>query len=280
MQQTRVTNSTPNRYAFTQASTKLLGVFLLELRMKIPSDMISGVVHKTRFCGDLEIVEYSGAHNVKARFKSTATTKTVSAHQIRSGKVKDHNFPTSKGVGFIGIGKYNAIENKKHYGLWRGVMERGLSESFKAKNPTYKGCTVHPDWHNFQNFAKWYEENHPNDGGKWELDKDILTVGNKIYSPDTCLFLPHWINSFTISCNSSRGDFPVGAYFDKDTGMFRAKCSKDGKTVNIGRFSNPEDAHLAWRKYKLKLALDKKSEMDDIDLRIYPNIVRIINEAR
>jgi len=248
--------------------------------LKIPKDMIQGTVHETRFCGSLEVLKYSGAHIVTVRFKSTSTIKTVGAQQIRSGKVKDHNLPTLKGVGLIGIGKYSAIKNKKYHSLWRGVMERGLSESFKSKNPTYKDCTVTPEWHNFQNFAKWCEENYPNDIGNWEIDKDVLNVGSKIYSPDTCLFLPHWINSFTINCNLSRGDFPVGVSFDKATGMFRAKCSNDGRTVSIGRFSTPEEAHLAWRKYKLQLALNKKTEMDAIDLRIYPNIVQIITEAR
>lgn len=33
----------------------------------------------------------------------------------------------------------------------------------------------------------------------WHLDKDILLKGNKVYSPETCAFVPAKINSLLIS---------------------------------------------------------------------------------
>lgn len=248
--------------------------------LKIPKDMLKGMNHETNSCGSLEIIKYISANNVVVMFKSTLTIKRTDSQQIRSGKVKDHMHPTVCGVGFIGDGKYTAKTSKLAYTVWNGVIQRCYSDKLHLKCPTYSECETNKDWNNFQIFAKWHEENYPNDGKSYQLDKDLLCVGNKIYSAGTCLFIPAWLNSFTIDCGSSRGNLPIGVSFDKQTSLFRAKCSSDGKTISLGRFATSDDAHLAWEKCKLNLALDKKSEMDAIDKRIYPNVVQIIKSAK
>lgn len=43
----------------------------------------------------------------------------------------------------------------------------------------------------------------------WHLDKDILVAGNKIYSPETCLFVPNRINSLLIR-GVKTGPLPLG----------------------------------------------------------------------
>ena len=52
------------------------------------------------------------------------------------------------------------------------------------------------------------------------------------------------------------------------------------KVEHLGLFKTPEAAHLAWKARKLELALELKPKMDEIDLRIYPRIVEIINNAK
>jgi hypothetical protein len=93
------------------------------------------------------------------------------------------------GVGFIGEGKFksslNGVRSKAHK-TWTGMLERCYSEKCHARNPTYKECSVCDEWHNFQNFAKWFFKNYIKG---FELDKDIKVKGNKIYSPDTCIFV-------------------------------------------------------------------------------------------
>lgn len=97
-----------------------------------------------------------------------------------------------RGVGYIGEGKYTSWNSKRARGVWDGILCRCYSEDRVIKFPSYRDCTVHEDWHNFQNFAKWFEENYIEG---WHLDKDILVPGNKIYGPDTCCFVPQEINN-------------------------------------------------------------------------------------
>lgn len=57
--------------------------------------------------------------------------------------------------------------------------------------PTYEGCTVCDEWLYFSNFKKWFDENYIEG---FQLDKDIIIRGNKVYSPQTCCFVPKEIN--------------------------------------------------------------------------------------
>jgi hypothetical protein len=71
------------------------------------------------------------------------------------------------------------------------MMMRCYSLKWSSKFPTYKDCIVDERWHNFQIFGEWFEENYVEG---FELDKDILGKSSKIYSPETCCFVPQEIN--------------------------------------------------------------------------------------
>lgn len=82
------------------------------------------------------------------------------------------------------------------------MMNRCYGDKHKYSQYSYKGCTVCEEWHNYQNFAKWYEDNYYNCEEELELDKDIIIYGNKLYSPETCLFVPKLVNtSYRYSMN-------------------------------------------------------------------------------
>ena len=71
------------------------------------------------------------------------------------------------------------------------ILERGYSKLWKEKHPTYENVYVCEEWHNFQNFAKWYYNNYYSiNEERMEIDKDILYKNNKVYSPDTCIIVP------------------------------------------------------------------------------------------
>lgn len=99
----------------------------------------------------------------------------------------------------IGEGNYKVSDNtivNLNYSTWLSMLKRCYNIEFQFKHSSYIGCSVHEDWHNFQNFAKWYDENYYSIGNeRIALDKDILVKGNKIYSPETCIFVPHNINN-------------------------------------------------------------------------------------
>ncbi len=166
------------------------------------------------------------------------------------------------------------------YIAWNDMPKRACSEKYQEKQPTYKGVVVCDEWYSLMSFRHWWLENQV-DG--WELDKDIL-YDDRVYSPETCIFVPSWLNSFTIDSGSSRGELPIGVDFHKQAGKYRARCSRPlaGRRgrLSLGLFDTPEEAHLAWLARKLELALELKPKMDEIDLRIYLRVVEIINNAK
>lgn len=164
------------------------------------------------------------------------------------------------------------------YEAWRGMFKRAYSNKYHAKQPTYSGVTVCEDWHSFMSFRHWWLENQV-DG--WQIDKDLMSDSRE-YSPGTCIFVPTWLNTFTIDSGASRGVYPIGVSLLKRSGIFHAKCCNpiSKKQEYLGYFNTPEEAHMAWLTRKLELALELKPSMDEIDLRIYPRVIEIINNAK
>jgi hypothetical protein len=80
----------------------------------------------------------------------------------------------------------------------------------------------------------------------YQLDKDILSNGNKHYSPDTCVFIPHDINSLFRE-TSRKIDLPRGVnkYNSRYVAEFRAKGIHKKKY-----FSSKEEASKWYLKQK------------------------------
>ena len=115
---------------------------------------------------------------------------TTQMMRIRDGSIKDKNKRTICGVGYLGGDKYFASDDSVIYTRWKNMIIRCYDEDSRHLHPSYIGCTVHPEWHNFQNYAIWFESNKPVDfdSVKYHVDKDIKFPGNKIYSSNTCIF--------------------------------------------------------------------------------------------
>lgn len=167
--------------------------------------------------------------------------------------------------------------NEKAYEVWVSILKRCYSQKYRQKFPTYDGCTIHDSWKYYKNFKSWFEENYINN---YHLDKDFLIEGNKVYGPTTCIFIPDWLNVFITGHGRARGEWPVGVYYKKSTGGFVSQISKNGKMIHLGVHETPEKAYEVWLTYKLKLAADKKEEMDRIDERLYPRAVEIIKRMK
>ena len=170
-----------------------------------PKDMIVGTIHKTNNCDNLHIVEYIDSCNVRVSFLNTGYTAVVEAGNIRKGSVKDLLSPSVYGVGCVGIGKHETKingRNTKPYDTWNSMLTRCYSQKSMMRSPTYHDVTVCEEWHNFQNFADWFYVNYAKG---LHLDKDVKVKGNKIYSPDTCLFITKANNS--IQAKASRHTF-------------------------------------------------------------------------
>lgn len=172
---------------------------------KHKNDMIVGSTFTSERFGELLIVEYISALKIKVRFTETGHEKFASAGSIRNGSVKDPFIPTYYGVGYLGVGTHKPTHGKvrsKPYGSWTNMLKRCYSDASLSVNRSYLGCSVCSEWHNYQNFAEWFESESKGVVGDFCVDKDIKVKGNKVYSPDTCMIV-------SISDNSQHS---VGCY--------------------------------------------------------------------
>lgn len=141
-------------------------------------------------------------------------------------------------------GKYT-----KGYTTWRSMLMRCYDPRHHAKQPTYIGCSVSDEWLDYQNFANWYYNNEHSDKG-YHLDKDILVDGNKIYSSDTCCFVPKDINNLLTSRGNGRGKYPQGVCFHKAVGKYSAQMGGDVKVKHLGYFKTPDEAYKVYKEAK------------------------------
>lgn len=207
----------------------------------------TGEKHITKQGYPIEVIECFKSTNCTVIFEDGLIIKKVDYSAIKNGTLKNPLHRSLCGVGFIGIGKYEASRNSKPYSIWRGVITRGYDKKVKEKYPTYKEVTVCKEWHNFQNFASWLEENYKEG---FELDKDILIKRNKVYSPETCTFVPRYINTLFIKCNSKRGNLPIGVCYSTRDKVFVASVRIYGKSLHLGTFGTPEEAFQAYKTVK------------------------------
>ena len=148
------------------------------------------------------------------------------------------------------------------------------TEKFWQRSVSYKGVTCSENFKSYDFFYKWCQTQ----GGFKEyfaLDKDLLVKGNKVYSEDTCVFVPQRINSLLVSCKANRGDLPIGVCWHKGNEKYTAQ-GWDGKhRKTIGYYSSIEDAFQAYKTFKeayiKQVAEHYKSQ---IDPRAYEALVK------
>ena len=148
---------------------------------------------------------------------------------------------------------------------WHSMIRRCYSEKSHKRNPTYIGCSVDTRWLKFSNFKSWFDEHYIQG---WCLDKDILVQGNKIYSPNTCCFVPNEINTI-FSHKTRERNLPQGVVFNRNK-KYVARTRIDGKEVHLGQFDNVLDAFNAYKEAKenwIKQVADKWK--DKLEPRVY-----------
>lgn len=238
----------------------------------------TGEVNINRFGSQMIIEKYTKADDIWVRFTEYNNLVHTTYRLFSKGTVQNKYDRTLYGVGFIGEGYFNTYENGEssfRYKTWQGMFVRCYSEKSKYKSPTYKDCLVVEDWHNFQNFAKWYDENYYElENEVMCLDKDILKKGNKIYSPDTCVFVPRFINNLFIKSNSIRGDYPIGVTYDKRSKRFNSQCKNRSGKHHIGTYNTPEEAFVAYKIFKEKLIKQIANKYrDEVPKKLYDALV-------
>jgi hypothetical protein len=176
-----------------------------------------------------------------------------------------------------GVGVYSKCEydsSSRPYRIWYDMLKRCYNEKCQEAQPEYIGVTVHPAFHKFVDFVTWGKEQKGFGVPCNRLDKDILLKGNKVYSPDTCIFVHHEINTLFTKSNAVRGDLPIGVYFSKQTGRYVAKVSIDGVQTRLGFYDSPEAAFESYKKAKeayIKVVAERHSA--SLDSRAYHALI-------
>lgn len=242
-------------------------------KYEITSDPISGIGAVKCHCKSHDIIKDVAFLSLvrggiypcdKCSKAAMGEFRQKSRGRILGGKaLSDADYPTT-------IYKYNEKGVKylfwtcPYFNIWKGMVSRCYNKKNLIKRPHYKGITVCDDWLVFSNFKLWMEQQ---DCEGMHLDKDLLQIGveDKVYSPNTCLFIEKSVNSFFTRYGNK--SFITGANWDKHANKYLAKGFYNGKHFNLGRYKTQEEAHYSWQEWKigiLKQIIDGQSRPDTI----------------
>lgn len=221
----------------------------------------AGEINYNTFGSKMVIVEYRMNRDMDVYFPEYGyIAENVGYGDFKKGNIRCPYEKRVYGHGFLGEGKYKVSENGKHtkcYVTWNEMLKRCYSPKYHEKRTSYKGCTVSKEWLNFQNFAKWFDDNYYEiEGEKICLDKDILIKSNKIYSSETCIFVPNNINMLFTKRDELRGELPIGVSYNEANGKFKTQCSiydykeNKNKKIYLGYYDTPQESFNIYKQFK------------------------------
>lgn len=185
------------------------------------------------------------------------------------------------GVGYNSGDTYPVMSSpnikSKAYSIWKDMLRRGYSETYKDKRETYRNVNVCDQWHDYQVFAEWFYNNYKEG---FQLDKDMVKKDNLTYCPEYCRFIPRDLNSIVVNRigKARNNELPLGvSYSNVKSKPFCAWCNNgSGKTVNLGSYVTVEEAKNAYIVYKKNLITEKAElyyKKGDIDEEVYKSLL-------
>ena len=236
-----------------------------------------GKVCKSKSSGDFKILKYNDARNVEIQFLKTGYETTVELGVIRKGEVKDPYSPSVFGVGLLGTKYPSTINgrNTKEYEIWCSMLKRCYNDTYQKKNPTYIGCKVSDKFKIYEYFYDWCNQQIGFSNKDWQLDKDLLAKGNKIYSESTCVFIPREINSLLVKSTASRGKHLIGVCWCKRDKAFIARVRKNkGRSEHLGLFNTELEAFNTYKQAKESFIKEQAEKWKGkIDERAYEALI-------
>lgn len=208
---------------------------------------------------------------IRKSFKLTSRSRKLRG-TVHSVGVNDSDYITAPRI----HGKQSVCPA---YDCWVSMLLRCYDPIAVKKRPTYIHVTVCEEWRGFMAFRSWWMDNQVEG---WQIDKDLLIFGNKEYRPEACVFIPQWLNTFMCDQENRRGEWPIGVSRDAGRSTFSAYCRDpiNKKGEYLGRFRTPTEANHAYIERKLEHIARFKPEIDAIDARIHPSLIRIMESRR
>ena len=237
-----------------------------------------GKVCKSLNSGDFKVLKYNNSANVEIQFLNTGFEMVVQLTNIKSGSIKDPYSPSVYGVGVLGT-KYPISDggrDTKEYELWKNMLKRCYNDDCKKKQPTYEDCEASENFKYYEYFYEWCHKQIGFGNEGWQLDKDLLVKGNKVYSENTCVFIPREINSLLIKREASRGEHLIGVCWCSKDKAFIAQVRKNkGKREWLGYFKTEIEAFKAYKTAKEAFVKEQANKWKDkIDDRAYNALMK------
>lgn len=241
----------------------------------VKNKYVAGHTLPTPFYGDVEIVEYINSKNVTVKFNNTGYIATAQLNNIINGRLRDKLAPYIYGVGIVGD-EVCSVEGEplREYVIWQGMLRRCYCETFKERNPTYIDCKTSNNFKYFPYFKSWCKDQIGFNDPDFQLDKDILLKGNKVYCEDLCVFVPKDVNLLFTKRDSKRGECLIGVSYVERDKKYRVNLSVKGRKL-INKYFNTE--YEAFQAYKTSKELYIKDVAEKwkgkIDQRVYETLL-------
>lgn len=241
--------------------------------MKMNPKIKVGSTWTTRDGSMIEVLELLKNQEVVIRFLAPVRYEDVVLYgNILSGSIANKFKPSVCEKGFLG--KYPVDVKSKLYTSWSGMLNRVYNSTTDTAKANYGDCKVAEKWFYIGNYAEWFNKQVVEDN--WQLDKDLLLPGNKVYCEDYCIFLPKEINTFLTNRANHRGEWPVGVTYHARLNKWQATCSTNGNGNGyIGIYTSPEAAFAAYKVVKEKYARELAEKWKGIiDVRAYDALMK------
>ena len=214
----------------------------------------------------MEIIKYVNSHNLDVLFEDGYIAYGKGMSKFKKGMIKNPYCPSVHGVGYIGEGRHRCkVDNKSmlSYETWNSMLYRCYNKRKDGQNDSYYGIVeVCKEWHNYQNFAEWYYENFYTVGEESMcLDKDTICRDNKIYSPETCVFLPKKLNVAFIKISQDK--FWINDIRSNGMERFSCQITLNGKQKYLGIFNTKEELIEYKNKIRREHLLNLISEYEE-----------------
>lgn len=247
----------------------------------LPNPFVGNIYSSNNY-GDLIVVAPEGGGRYLCEFISTKTQTVAYLDNIKKGEVADPYAPTIYGVACTG-----KVEPKDHtyeYIRWSKLIERLYSPDRERKFPNYLETTMDEKWLCFENFTRDFKEIvgykeamlHPEI--PFDLDKDIKTLQNH-YSKDTCVIVPHEINTIINFIQKTNTTGYPGVSWDIEKGRYQVGMTKKNNRVHLGYSETLKDGFSLFANEKREYLYELLScEYCWLDINIKKMIVNRLEE--
>ena len=231
----------------------------------------------------MKIINYRNSNDIDIEFEDGTVVYNRSYNWFVRGKIKNYMNPEVLNIGYYGIDKINDNDTyigkngKKEllktyiYDRWRNMLDRCYSNEQNSNYILYSECSVCDEWHSFYNYYIWFKQNMWGNNIAYQVDKDFLIKGNKIYSPTTCLLVDNKINSTIIKTNSKEKHY-VGVYKLKNN-KFYCRVRVKNKRISSNQFDSEIEAYNEYVRIKeayiKELADEYKEKYHDFPDKLY-----------